>query len=258
MTHSPRRRLLGDGLNLKRLSKFWSSGITKRLQRGVDSRASVSNGSGRMSNQHQQDHPTPESVESPQASTRQESAAAAASDASVPSRDAASQQSAAGDVAVEPSDIDPVQAVEAELNHWRNVALRSAADFDNFRKRVAREREEAVRFGNQDLLEQLLPILDNFEMGMLAAAQDQQSMIYIGMDMVRKQLADFLAQNGVTEVQALGQAFDPNLHEAVSEEESSEAEEGTVLRVLRRGFRLRERLMRPATVVVAKAKGSEA
>lgn len=166
---------------------------------------------------------------------------------------------AAGDSSVMDEEIlEPQQAVEAELHHWRNVALRTAADFDNFRKRVAREREEAVRFGNQDLLEQLLPVLDNFEMGMLAAAADQQSMIYIGMDMVRKQLNDFLAQNGVTEVQALGQAFDPNLHEAVSEEESAEVAEGVVLRVLRRGFRLRERLMRPATVVVAKAKGGEA
>jgi molecular chaperone GrpE len=145
------------------------------------------------------------------------------------------------------------QAMADEVARWRDLAVRTAADFDNFRKRVAREREEAVRFGNQDLLEQLIPILDNFEMGMMAAAQDASSMIYIGMDMVRKQFTEFLSQQGVEEVVALHNAFDPNLHEAVSEEVSAEHAPGTVIRVLRRGFRLRERLLRPANVVVAKA-----
>lgn len=145
------------------------------------------------------------------------------------------------------------QAMADEVARWRDLAVRTAADFDNFRKRVAREREEAVRFGNQDLLEQLIPILDNFEMGMMAAAQDSSSMIYIGMDMVRKQFSEFLSQQGVEEVLALHAAFDPNLHEAVSEEVSTEHAPGTIVRVLRRGFRLRERLLRPANVVVAKA-----
>ena len=149
---------------------------------------------------------------------------------------------------------DQAQAMAEEVARWRDLAVRTAADFDNFRKRVAREREEAVRFGNQDLLEQLIPILDNFEMGMMAAASDTGSMIYIGMDMVRKQFDEFLHQQGVEEIVALHTAFDPNIHEAVSEEESADVEPGTVVRVLRRGFRLRDRLLRPANVVVAKAK----
>ena len=148
---------------------------------------------------------------------------------------------------------DQAQAMAEEVARWRDLAVRTAADFDNFRKRVAREREEAVRYGNQDLLEQLIPILDNFEMGMMAAASDTGSMIYIGMDMVRKQFAEFLSQQGVEEIVALNTVFDPNIHEAVSEEES-DLEPGTVVRVLRRGFRLRDRLLRPANVVVAKAK----
>lgn len=148
---------------------------------------------------------------------------------------------------------DQAQAMAEEVVRWRDLAVRTAADFDNFRKRVAREREEAVRFGNQDLLEQLIPILDNFEMGMMAAASDTKSMIYIGMDMVRKQFNEFLAQQGVEEIAALNSAFDPNLHEAISEEES-DCPAGTVIRVTRRGFRLRDRLLRPANVVVAKAK----
>ncbi|MFY7818495.1 MAG: nucleotide exchange factor GrpE [Akkermansiaceae bacterium] len=149
---------------------------------------------------------------------------------------------------------DQAQVMAEEVSRWRDLAVRTAADFDNFRKRVAREREEAVRFGNQDLLEQLIPILDNFEMGMLAASSDTSSMIYIGLDMVRKQFNEFLAQQGVEEIAALHAAFDPNLHEAVSEEETIEHAAGTVVRVLRRGFRLRDRLLRPANVVVAKAK----
>lgn len=153
---------------------------------------------------------------------------------------------------------DQAQAMAEEVTRWRDLAVRTAADFDNFRKRVAREREEAVRFGNQDLLEQLIPILDNFEMGMLAASSDTSSMIYIGMDMVRKQFNEFLAQQGVEEIVALHAAFDPNLHEAVSEEETTEHAAGTVVRVLRRGFRLRDRLLRPANVVVAKAKEESA
>jgi molecular chaperone GrpE len=154
--------------------------------------------------------------------------------------------------------VDSMQGLEPaieidEAAKWKDLALRAAADFDNFRKRITREREDSSRYATQDLLEQLLPILDNFEMGMQAAASEQSSMIYIGMDMVRKQLADFLANQGVVETSAQGALFDPNQHEAVSEEVSTEVPEGHVLRVLRRGFTLRDRLIRSATVIVSKS-----
>ena len=148
---------------------------------------------------------------------------------------------------------DQAQAMAEEVARWRELAVRTAADFDNFRKRVAREREEAVRYGTQDMLEQLLPIFDNFEMGMQAASNESGSMIYIGMDMVRKQFADFLSQQGVEEVAALNVPFDPNMHEAISEEVSDTVVPGNTLRVTRRGFRLKDRLLRPANVIVAKA-----
>ena len=96
-------------------------------------------------------------------------------------------------------------------------------------------------------------MLDNFEMGLQAAAQDEGSMIFQGMQMVKKQLDDFLTSQGVEEVPAEGVAFDPNVHEAVSQEETTDAECGTVLHVLRRGYRMNDRLLRPANVVVAKA-----
>jgi molecular chaperone GrpE len=148
-----------------------------------------------------------------------------------------------------PQEIDPWEQLEAEAAKWKEVSLRTAAEMENLRKRTAREREEAIRYANQRLLEDLLPVIDNFEMGMQAAAQDTSSMIYIGMDMVRKQLNDFLAAQGVEEIKAEGQ-FDANLHDAVSQE-ASDLPEGEIIRFTRRGFKIRDRLLRPASVVVS-------
>jgi molecular chaperone GrpE len=151
--------------------------------------------------------------------------------------------------------LDPWEELEAEAAKWKEVSLRTAAEMDNLRKRTAREREDAIRYANQRLLEELLPVIDNFEMGMQAASQDTKSMIYIGMDMVRRQLNDFLGSQGVQEIPTEGQ-FDPNLHDAVAQEESAEGEDGRILKVTRRGFKLRDRLLRPASVVVSKVSTS--
>lgn len=152
-------------------------------------------------------------------------------------------------------DLDPWEQLEAEAAKWKEVSLRTAAEMDNLRKRTSREREEAIRYANQRLLEELLPVIDNFEMGMQAASEDTSSMIYIGMDMVRKQLSEFLSNQGVTEISTEGQ-FDPNLHDAVSQE-ASDKPEGEIIRVSRRGFMLRDRLLRPASVVVSAAGSDE-
>lgn len=146
-------------------------------------------------------------------------------------------------------ELDPWEQLEADVTKWKELSLRTAAEMENLRKRTAREREEAIRYANQRLLEELLPVIDNFEMGMQAASQDTSSMIYIGMDMVRKQLAEFLSNQGVTEIPAEGR-FDPNHHDAVSQE-ASEKPEGEIIRVARRGYKLRDRLLRPASVVVS-------
>lgn len=142
--------------------------------------------------------------------------------------------------------------LQADLERFRDLALRSQADFENYRKRAAREKEEAVRYANMGLVEKLLPILDNFDLGLNAAkASESSSSILQGMDMVRKQLEDFLAQIGVEVVPAEGIAFDPNMHEAVGQEAHPELAEGMVVRQLRRGFRLRDRLVRAAMVLVS-------
>lgn len=154
--------------------------------------------------------------------------------------------------AEEPVEEDPVLVLERDMAKWRELALRTSADLDNYRKRMARDREEAVKYANQTLLEELLPVLDNFEMGMAAAAAEEGSMIYVGMEMVRRQFNDWLTGHGVTQVEVKsGDEFDPSLHEAMSQEPSDEVEAGRILRVTRTGFQMRERLLRPATVVVS-------
>ena len=162
--------------------------------------------------------------------------------------------------AVEAQDVEAAEAsLEEDLMKMRETAMRTAAEYDNYRKRAAREKEDTIRYANQRLLEELLPALDNFEMGMQAAKADQSSMIYIGMSMVQKQLADFLANQGLVEVPAENQIFDHNLHEAVERQLVGEdVPEGQILRVVRRGYKLRDRLVRPATVVVAHHESEEA
>ncbi len=153
--------------------------------------------------------------------------------------------------AAETPELDPWEELEADVAKWKELSLRTAAEMDNLRKRTAREREEAIRYANQRLLEELLPVIDNFEMGMQAASQDTSSMIYIGMDMVRRQLNEFLSAQGVEEIDTSG-LFDPNLHEAVAQEDCVKGDEGRILRVTRKGYKIRDRLLRPASVVVSK------
>ena len=142
---------------------------------------------------------------------------------------------------------------EAEAAKLKDLALRARADLDNFRKRALREKEEAIRYANNGLLERLLPVIDNFELGLDAAknAADTASILQ-GMAMVHKQLQDFLKNNGLEEVQAEGEAFDPNKHDAVSQEFSTDVPEGHVVRQVRKGYRIKDRLVRASSVIVSK------
>jgi molecular chaperone GrpE len=150
--------------------------------------------------------------------------------------------------------VDALAQALTEVSQWKDQAYRHAAELDNFRKRAAREAQETRAYANADLLRSIIPILDNFEMGLEAArAESEKSMIFMGMSMVQRQIADFLRDSGVIEVDAQGKAFDPNLHDAVAQEVTSDVAEGTVLRVTRRGYRLKDRLLRAASVVVSTA-----
>lgn len=160
--------------------------------------------------------------------------------------------------ASETSDGDPVAVALAEIEKWRDLALRSQADLDNYRKRMAREKADAILYANVSLLSSLLPVLDNFEMGLQAARQEgEDNIIYQGLRMVRKQVDDFLAEQGVHPVPASG-AFDPNLHEAVQQVHSDSIPEGEIVDELRRGYRLNDRLLRAANVTVSKGPAAAA
>jgi molecular chaperone GrpE len=146
---------------------------------------------------------------------------------------------------------DAMSGLQADLDRFRDLALRSQADFENYKKRAARERDDAVKYANSALLQQLVSILDNFELGLAAAkTHGDESPIYSGMVLVQKQLNDLLAENGLEPIEAEGKKFDPNLHEAIAHEPSV-SPEGTVIRQARRGYRLKDRLLRPARVVVS-------
>ena len=142
---------------------------------------------------------------------------------------------------------------EAEAARFKDLAMRAQADLDNYRKRAAREKEDSIRYANTSLLEKLLPVLDNFELGLEAArtAPDTASIIQ-GMTMVQKQLQDFLKAHGVEAVPAEGQVFDPSHHEAVAQELSPAVPEGHVVRLLRKGYKLKDRLLRASSVTVSK------
>lgn len=175
---------------------------------------------------------------------------------SQPSAESAEASLEPGAASAEPAPSEDASAaqpdLEAELAKFKDLALRAHAELDNFRKRAAREREEAIRFANARLLESLLPVLDSFDLGFQSAkASPEGAAIAAGFEMVRRQLGDWLRQAGVQIVEAQGQAFDPALHEAVGREPSAEAPEGVVIRQTRPGYILNGRLLRPASVIVS-------
>jgi molecular chaperone GrpE len=154
---------------------------------------------------------------------------------------------------------DPLAHAQAEADKWKDLAYRSQAELDNFRKRATREAQETRAYANGEILRSILPILDNFEMGLEAArAESEKSMIFMGMQMVHRQFLEFLKDFGVQEIESLGKPFDPNVHEAVSQEVTTEHADGSIIRVTRRGYRLKERMLRPASVIVATATAPDA
>ena len=155
---------------------------------------------------------------------------------------------------------DPeIQALKAEAEkarHYYDQWARTTADLDNYKKRATRERQEAIKFANEALIEKLIPVLDNFDSALAATAQASQSTsaqsLQTGINMILQQLKSVLTEAGLEEIDASNKTFDPNWHEALSQQPSAEVPEGQVLQQLRKGYKLRERLLRPAGVVVAR------
>ena len=148
---------------------------------------------------------------------------------------------------------DELSRLAAELALAQERFMRLAADFDNFKKRSTRERDEARRNGSESVISRLLPVLDNFDMAMTAANQSSTTLesLRTGISMIHGQFRSLLGEVGVTPIDATGQPFDPSLHEAVSTCPTGDVPEGHVAQQVRFGYRLGDRLLRPASVIVA-------
>jgi molecular chaperone GrpE len=148
---------------------------------------------------------------------------------------------------------DVLSALVSERDEAIDRWKRTAADFDNFRKRATREREEFVTFANERLVKELLPILDDLERALVAATEHQEAALEDGVRLVHQSLAGLLSRQGLKEIDAAGK-FDPHVHEALLSQ-PSDAEEGSVIDVVQKGYTLGDRVVRPARVVVAAAPG---
>lgn len=165
-------------------------------------------------------------------------------------------------------DAEPVSEGEAEAVASRlreeladsdDRLLRLQAEFENFRKRALRERQEAVQYGSQNLFKDLVSVVDNLERAIAHAREsgggDLASFLQ-GVELVQRELLAIFEKNHVTEIEAQGKPFDPSLHEAMAQVESGEVPPNTVIEVLQKGFQLRDRLVRPSRVIVAKTSAS--
>jgi len=149
--------------------------------------------------------------------------------------------------------IKKVEKVQEASDKNLDLYIRSQAEIDNLKKRYQKERQDLVKFANESLIKQLLPVVDNLEKA-IAHSQDEDSIEAIreGIDLTLKGLTDILQKAGVETVEAVGEQFDPNFHEAVSEMADDGVEPGTVIKDLQKGYTLHQRLIRPSMVIVNK------
>jgi molecular chaperone GrpE len=156
-----------------------------------------------------------------------------------------------------PAPADPTELaladVQRERDEFKDRWLRKSAEFDNYRKRIERERREQADQALVDLLQDVLPVVDDFDRALTVDAGEGSAAYRKGVELIHGKLHDLLRRYGVTPIQALGTDFDPNLHQAVIQEISPEHREGEVIGELQKGYMIKDRLLRPAMVKVAKA-----
>lgn len=158
---------------------------------------------------------------------------------------------------VEPQ--DPIAEAKAEAARFKEQWMRSAADFDNFRKRSRKELEDTRKAGREELLKDLLPVFDNLERAMTSAERATEvKPVSEGLKLVLRQFIDTLGRSGITKVPTMGLPFDPSMHEAIQQVETDEVAPGTVMAEVQPGYLQGERLVRAAMVVVAKPKAEAA
>lgn len=154
--------------------------------------------------------------------------------------------------APQPDRPNEADELRRERDALQERLLRTAAEFDNYRKRMDKERRDLAEYAAADIVTQLLPIVDNFERALEAPAGGDPDSFRKGIELIHKQMLDVLRKRGVKPIEALGADFDPNVHEAVIHETTEAHREGEVMQELQRGYMLGERLLRPAMVKVAK------
>ena len=153
----------------------------------------------------------------------------------------------------ETAEADSLEELRREKDAVQDRLLRTAAEFDNYRKRVERERGEFATYASGEVLSDLLPIIDNFERALQAPATGDPDAFRKGIELIHKQMLDLLRKRNVKPIEALGATFDPKFHQAVIHESSDAHREGEVMQELQRGYMQGDRLLRPAMVKVAKA-----
>jgi molecular chaperone GrpE len=158
----------------------------------------------------------------------------------------------------DPTLLQEMDRLKGEVDNLRELYLRKLAEFDNFRKRIEREREEMRRTAAEDLVRELIPVLDNFERALQHVDGDDSLSVRQGVELISKQLWDILTRQGMEMVDPAGQHFDPELHEAVQRVEGGGHRPGTVVSVLAKGYLFGGRLVRPALVSVAVSRPAQA
>jgi len=163
------------------------------------------------------------------------------------------QPAADGRPAEEAAEAVDVEALKAERDALQDRLLRTAAEFDNYRKRIDRERRDQSESAAAGLLAEVLPVVDNLERALQAPTGPEAASYRAGVELIHRQLIDLLRKRGVTPIEALGTDFDPRFHQAVSQETSDAHRDGEVMEEMQRGYMLGDRLLRPAMVKVAKS-----
>ena len=148
-------------------------------------------------------------------------------------------------------EVDPVAELQKQLDEQENRYLRLRADYDNLIRRNKLDREAAVKYRSQNLLNDLLPVLDNLDRALqVEVSSEDAKSLYKGVEMVYRQFIDATAKEGLEVIAAEGETFDPNFHQAVMQEQDSEKDSGVILRELQKGYKLKDRVLRPSMVSV--------
>ena len=160
-------------------------------------------------------------------------------------------------------ELDPIKALEKDLQKTKNELaeqkdsfVRLQAETDNFRKRLSREKEEFLQYANERLFKELIPIFDNFERALEDPSNDTKS-LKEGLEMILKQFSSFLEKEKVEQIKAIGEKFDPTVHEVLTSEESNEHEENTIISEFVKGYTINNRVLRPSQVVISKKPSPE-